>query len=129
MHRSILLINDHSENRAILKELLLFRGYDVLESDDVDSGVRLARTQRPSVVVSEFLVPYRNGRCVVEELRVHPETAATPVIIFTSNVFPEARARAERAGGIFLAKPARPSDVCALIEEIAPPPEPSRTDR
>jgi CheY-like chemotaxis protein len=128
-HRSVLLINDHGQNRSILKELLLFRGYDVLESEDVDNGIRLARTRQPAVVVSEFLIPYRDGRCVVEELRIHPETATTAVIIFTANVFPEARERAERAGGIFLAKPARPSDVCALIEEIAPPPPASRTDR
>ncbi len=120
-HRSVLLINDQGQNRAILKEMLLFRGYDVLESEDVDTGIHLARTRQPAVVVSELLIPYREGRCVVEELRIHPETATTPVIIFTSNVYPEARERTERAGGIFLAKPTRPSDVCALIEEIAPP--------
>ncbi|MCA1789496.1 MAG: hypothetical protein LC667_06460, partial [Thioalkalivibrio sp.] len=65
VNRSVLLINDQSQNRTILKELLLFRGYDVLESEDIDTGIDLARTRQPAVVVSELLIPYREGRCVV----------------------------------------------------------------
>lgn len=120
-HQPVLLIDDHGHDRDILKELLLFRGHSVLATEDVDTGIRLARTRQPAVVVSELLIPYEDGRCVVEELRLHPETANTPVIVFTSSVFLEARARVEKAGGIFLAKPARPSDVYALIEKVVAP--------
>src|SRR5680860_1577738 len=94
-NRSVLLINDQGQNRTILKEMLLFRGYDVLESEDVDTGIRLARTRQPLVVVSELLIPYRKGRCGAGARRTHPEPATTRVISSPPGVPPGPRGGAK----------------------------------
>jgi two-component system, cell cycle response regulator len=117
----VLLIDGDRDTREILKALLEWKGYRALESEGVDDGLRAAHDQQPALIVSEFLIPpVRQGRCVVEELRLNPRTAAIPTIVFTANRFPESRRRIEAAGAVYLEKPASPHIVLHAIERLIP---------
>jgi CheY-like chemotaxis protein len=116
----ILLIDDDPDTRDILRALLEWKHYHVVECSSAEEGLRAAKEGRPAVVVTEFLIPaLGHGRCFVEELRQDPLTADLPAIVFTSNRLPEAAHRIRLAGAEFVAKPGSPRAVLRVIERLA----------
>jgi DNA-binding response OmpR family regulator len=115
---TILLIDDHGDSRRILRTMLEWLGHRVIQAANAEDGLRMAETEHPAVIVTEFLVPHRGGCCVVEELKRSSATRSIPVMTFTSDGSPEARERVARAGGIYVAKPLEPRLLCALVEPL-----------
>ena len=73
----VLIVEDHEENRNLLKMLLQANGYRVTGAGDGLEALAAARSDRPDVVVSDGLMPNMDGDVVgLEtgwELRVAPE--------------------------------------------------------
>lgn len=44
----ILIVEDHEKNRKVVRDVLKFKGYVVIEAETGEEGVRLALEQRPS---------------------------------------------------------------------------------
>ena len=93
MRKRVLLIDSDDDTRAVLATLLTHVGYRVAAAASADQGVKLAGAFRPHAIVTEFLVPARGGRCVIERLRARPGTRAIPTIVFTATAMPEVAAR------------------------------------
>ena len=54
MSRRILVVEDHADNRRILRDLLSSVGYEILEAVTGDEGVTLAVTQRPDLILMDI---------------------------------------------------------------------------
>ena len=55
--RTILLIDDSPDVRAVLREALTTEGYEVLEAADGREGVRLYREHRSSLAIVDIIMP------------------------------------------------------------------------
>lgn len=79
----ILVIDDDPVSLRFVSSLLREKGYDVLVAEDGEHGCRLAIREHPDLIVSDLLMPYRNGFQLVRELRSHHELSRTPVVLLT----------------------------------------------
>lgn len=115
MSRRVVLAEDEALIRLDLKEMLEEEGYEVVgEAGDGDTAVRLAREERPDLVILDVKMPGLDGLSAAE--RIADERLA-PVLVLTAFSQQDLveRAAAARAMG-YLVKPFQKADVVPAIE-------------
>lgn len=81
----MLIAEDHEDIRRLLCLTLDRSGVDVVTAANGDEALELARRAHPQVLVTDLLMPGRDGRELVLALRAEREFAALPVLILTAN--------------------------------------------
>lgn len=81
---NILIVEDRRFLRVSNERALARAGYGVITVADGEEGLRLARENKPDLVVLDLMLPKLSGRHVLRELRSLPETATIPVMIVSS---------------------------------------------
>lgn len=80
---------------------------------------RYARAPHPDLVLLDLMLPGRNGRDVLADLRANPETSRTPVIVMTGTVdAPAAEAVEDLNVEGFLKKPINLDAFLSLVETL-----------
>lgn len=79
----ILIIEDEEQLRAAISEGLRLDGYEVVEAVDGESGVQLARSEVPDIVVSDINMKGMDGFHTLSTLRSDPKTANIPFVLMT----------------------------------------------
>lgn len=115
---TILVVDDHADNRQLLRSLLAHRNHRVLEAADGQRGLEIARAERPDLVIADVLMPVMDGYEFVRRLRDEPAIGGTEVIFYTANYLErEARDLAAGCGvGIVLTKPSEPDVILATVD-------------
>lgn len=80
----ILIIDDDSVARYLIRRLLSETPYHVIEAANGAEGVRLARLEQPSLIMLDFFLGDATAFDVLDDLKVDPRTRGIPVIIQTS---------------------------------------------
>jgi signal transduction histidine kinase/DNA-binding response OmpR family regulator len=80
----VLAIDDDPRALELIEAVLGDAGYEVLSAGDGDSGIALARIERPSVILLDLLMPEVDGFEVVERLRADPSTSGIPIVVLTA---------------------------------------------
>jgi len=119
---TILVVEDNALNAKLVRDVLRFAGYDVLEAETGEEGVRLARERRPNLVLMDLQLPGIDGTEALRLLRDDDSTRDIPVMAVTASAMPADRADAVRAGfDDFVEKPisvrALPDRVAALLSD------------
>jgi CheY-like chemotaxis protein len=65
----ILVIDDDRQARNVLKQILSRAGYDVVEAQDGAEGVRLFQATPADLVITDILMPEKEGLETIQELR------------------------------------------------------------
>jgi two-component system cell cycle response regulator DivK len=112
----ILVVEDNERNRKLVRTILEFRGYDVVECDDGEPSLDLAREHRPALVLMDIQMPRMNGIEALLRLRADPDTKHIPVVAVTASVTPSERERVVASG--FNGYVAKPIDVPTFGETI-----------
>jgi len=97
MH-TILLVEDNEMNRDMLSRRLERRGYRVVLAMDGQSGVEMAGTEAPDLVLMDMSLPVLDGWEATRRLKADPATAHLPVIALTAHAMSGDRDRAIAAG-------------------------------
>lgn len=79
----VLIIEDNSDNRDILKRQLAYLGYEVAEAADGLEGLRQVENEKPDLVIVDIMMPDLDGREVARRLRASPETKDLPILAAT----------------------------------------------
>lgn len=115
----VLLVEDNEDNRVIYATYLTHVGYRVLTAPDAETGLELARTQGPDVIVMDVGLPGMDGNAATRRLKADPVTRHIPVIALTAHVHAEDRARSLDAGcDHFLTKPLEPRELGAELRRL-----------
>jgi two-component system sensor histidine kinase ChiS len=82
----ILIIDDNAPFRETLRGLIHIAhpSWSIEEAADGAEGVRLAQASSPDLIFLDLYMPLMNGDEAAEQLRSHPNTRATPVVLMTS---------------------------------------------
>jgi CheY-like chemotaxis protein len=93
--KRVLVIDDDDTFRYILRQIIANEPrYEVLEASNSGDGLRLAKSERPDVIVLDLLMPHIDGFTVLQELGADQRTGTIPVVVSTSlAVNAELRAR------------------------------------
>jgi len=119
--KTILYIEDNEVNRRLVQDLLRLTSYKLLEAVDGESGVAMARQERPDLILMDVQLPKISGIEATRTLRGEPATANTPIIAITSFALAGDEQTALEAGATAcLAKPYSPLDLLQLIRRLLP---------
>ena len=113
---TILLVEDNERNRKLVRTILEFRGHEVIECEDGEPALELARAHKPALVLMDIQLPTMDGITALGRLRADPDTAAIPVVAVTASVTPGERERVVAAG--FNGYVAKPIDVSTFGEMV-----------
>jgi len=94
----ILLVEDNEMNRDMLSRRLTRRGYDVILAVDGESGLALAGSEAPSLILMDMSLPILDGWEAARRLKAAPETQRIPVIALTAHAMSSDRDKALTAG-------------------------------
>ncbi|MCX5787433.1 MAG: response regulator transcription factor [Elusimicrobia bacterium] len=83
MATTILIVDDESSTRALLRIPLEHEGFRVVEADTVQMGARLFGAEKPDLAVLDVELPDGTGYELCASIRKHPELSSTPVIMLT----------------------------------------------
>ena len=81
-----LIIEDEAEIRNFASRVLELEGYAVLQAEDAETGLTLARENRVALVLLDLRLPQRDGWSVLAEMKADAELRDIPVIIFSASV-------------------------------------------
>jgi two-component system, cell cycle response regulator DivK len=94
----ILLVEDNEMNRDMLSRRLLRKNYEVVLAEDGESGVQLAHSEAPDLILMDMSLPVIDGWTATRQLKASPRTAAIPVIALTAYAMAGDREKALEAG-------------------------------
>jgi two-component system cell cycle response regulator DivK len=110
--KTVLIVEDQIEMRAINAMYLHHHGYRVLATDNGMDGVRAAREEHPDLILMDISVPGMDGIRATETLKRDPDTGEIPVVIITAHPYGSVGKRAIDAGcDGYLTKPCDPRRV------------------
>ncbi len=92
----ILVVEDNPKNLKLVRDVLTFSGFEVVEATSGEDGVRLAAETKPDLILMDLQLPGIDG---AEALRQIRETEShVPVVAVTAFAMDNDRARAFEAG-------------------------------
>jgi len=121
MAARILVIEDNAANLELVRYLLTYSGYTVLEARDGGQGVAMAQEERPDMVICDLQMPVFDGYEVLEQLRGNPDSAGLVIVALTAFSMPDDRNKVLTAGfNGYLSKPIEPEIFVGQIEAYLP---------
>ena len=115
----ILIVEDNDKNRKLVRDVLTFKGYETIESETGEEGVRLAEERRPSLVLMDIRLPGINGVEALRRLRAEETTRGIPVMAMTASVMSEDRQKIMAAGfDGYEGKPIAVQDFVAAVAQL-----------
>jgi signal transduction histidine kinase len=115
--KTILLVDDDPQLRSMFSMALTRKGYRVIEADSGVTGLELARTHLPDLVLSDIHMPGGDGSTLLQQIRRDPELRSKQVVLITGRpdlVTP--RQGMEEGADDFLVKPVSLKAMVGCIE-------------
>ncbi len=120
MPRSILVCDDHDLMRTTMVDLLVQRGYDVLEATGVDEALAQVESSRPDLVVMDLRLKGQSGIDAIRRIRDLPELASTPVILMSGELDVYGSHWDSAGADGYLPKPFEVQELFETVEALLP---------
>ncbi len=115
----ILVVEDNKANLKLARLLLVNAGHTVLDAEDAESGVAIARTELPDLILMDIQLPGMDGLAATALLKADSATAAIPIIALTAMAMTEDREKCRAAGcDGYIAKPLRYTELYSAIDRL-----------
>ena len=115
----ILIVEDNKANMKLALLLLRKAHHTVLCAADAETGVMLARSERPDLILMDLQLPGMDGLAATALLKQDPATRAIPVIALTAMAMKEDQVRSQVAGcEAYIAKPLRYQELYAAVNSL-----------
>ncbi|MBW1783694.1 MAG: response regulator [Deltaproteobacteria bacterium] len=140
MSRKILVVDDEPDSVSFLESVLEENGYDYVSAGDGVEGLKLAREEKPVLILLDLIMPEKSGILMFQELKSDPELRKIPIIVvsgvskvtgvdFKDFVIKQAdKGESETVGttgdsrytkpDLFMEKPIKPDELVEKIKEI-----------
>ena len=115
--QTLLIVDDTTYNRLLLRSLLAPLGFDLLEAADGAEALSLSAEYKPDLIFLDLVLPDCNGLELVEQLRINAPAAA--ILAVSASIIDLNREMIVDAGcDDFLPKPIRVDDLLMLVHEF-----------
>ena len=102
---TILIADDHDDNRELLQLLLSGAGYNVREARDGKECLAIARNESPDLIVMDLSMPVLDGWGVLQELKTDERTLTIPCMAVTAHADLERNQALETGFKAYVSKP------------------------
>lgn len=115
----VLVVEDNERNLKLVRDVLQYAGYEIIEASTGKEGVELAQSLTPDVILMDLQLPDIDGMEALRRIRKSPATADVPVIAVTAFAMRNDRARAFDAGfDGYLEKPLSVRELPAQVQQF-----------
>ena len=115
----VLIIEDNEEVREFVRATLAPLGYRLLLASDGTTGVAMAQTEVPDLIVSDVMMPGLSGYQVCQQLKTDVATSHIPIVLLTAKSGSGAKLEGLETGAdAFLAKPFDPRALRAQVRNL-----------
>ena len=116
---TILVCDDEKDIVSALNIYLSAEGYRVLTAYDGESGLEIARSEKPGLIFLDIVLPGVDGFNVLRTLRRDPATKDVPIIMMSGNAQATEQFYVQRIGADdFMKKPFSRPEVFNRIERV-----------
>lgn len=114
----VLYIEDSAVNAYIIKRIIQSIDLDMLSAYDAAEGLSMAEEHKPSLILTDLVLPDAHGLELIEKLRSDESFVDTPIIALTSTDSPAMKAKCLAAGcNDYLEKPVSKSRMIKTIQK------------
>jgi len=115
--KTILVVDDIWDNRAVIVNLLQPIGFQVIEAINGQDGISKAQAYQPDLIITDLGMPIMDGSQMTQVLRSQPEFAQTVIIASSASVFKLNRQQSINAGcNDFLPKPVQADELFKILQ-------------
>jgi len=115
----ILVVEDNEKNRKLVRDVLTFKGYQIIEAETGEEGVRLAKERLPKLVLMDIQLPGIDGIEALRRIRSDDTTRAIPVLAVTASAMDRDRQTIMAAGfDGYQSKPLNVKEFIVAVEAI-----------
>jgi two-component system cell cycle response regulator DivK len=119
MKKRVLVVEDHEENRRILRLLLASASIDMIEALTGEEGVTVAERERPDLILMDIQLPGLDGYEATRRIKANPAIRHIPIIVVTSYALSGDDVKAFEAGcDAYVTKPFVPRELLAKVREF-----------
>jgi two-component system cell cycle response regulator DivK len=113
----ILIIEDTPANMKLASLLVRTAGHTAVCAVDAETGLTLAVTDKPQLILMDMQLPGMDGLTATALLKKDPATAGSPVIALTAMAMKDDQAKTKAAGcDAYIAKPLRYQELYEAID-------------
>jgi len=94
----ILVVEDNPKNLKLVRDVLRFCGYEVIEATSGEDGVRLAADASPDLILMDLQLPGIDGAEALRRIRASERTRDVPIVAVTASAMDVDRERAFASG-------------------------------
>ena len=115
----LLIIEDNNEMRSYIRSCIDETTYRITEAADGEKGIEMARQIIPDLIISDVMMPGKNGFEVTRIIREHIATSHIPLILLTAKASLESRLEGlKRGADAYLTKPFSPQELVLRIKKL-----------
>ena len=112
---NILIVDDEANTLASLSRAFRLAGHEAVVCDNASRALEMARTQPFDLILSDVVMPHRDGLALLEDLKT--AGVAAPVVMMSGQAHIEMAVRATRLGALdFLEKPVSTEKLLVTVE-------------
>jgi two-component system nitrogen regulation response regulator NtrX len=114
-HAKILIVDDEANTLASLSRAFRLAGHEAVVCDNAERALELAKTQPFDLILSDVVMPRRDGLALLEDLKA--ASVAAPVVMMSGQAHIEMAVKATRLGALdFLEKPLSTEKLLVTLE-------------
>ena len=119
MSRTVMVVDDSSSVRTLVRGALEQAGFDVLEAADGEEAIDLLDGRTLGLVVCDLAMPRMDGLSFLRYLRMHPRYRFTPLVVLSTETRQLVRDSARQQGAqAFVNKPCTPSQLVSAVQRL-----------
>ncbi len=122
MAKTVLIVDDSSAMRMIVKHTIKNLGYDILEADDGSTALEHLNGEKIHLICCDLNMPIMSGLDFLENMRKIASYRFTPVIMLTTESSEEMQLKGKSVGvKAWLIKPFKPDQLKDTIAKLILP--------
>lgn len=116
--KTLLIIEDNVDVRQYIRSLFVAK-YTILEATDGEEGIQVATKEIPDLIISDVMMPVKDGFACCREIRERQETAHIPILMLTAKAEDADVLQGSRSGADdYMMKPFNPEVLKAKVENL-----------
>jgi two-component system, cell cycle response regulator DivK len=116
MTKRILVVEDQDDLRGVLRDLFTNSGYIVIEAADGATGIAMAKSDRPSIILMDIQMPVIDSYEATRQIKADPDLASIPIVAVSSFAMKGDEEKARAAGcDEYVTKPYSPVQLLRMV--------------
>ena len=114
MSKRILVVEDHADNRQIIRDMLAPTDYEITEAENGEQALTAIAKQRPDLILMDIQLPVMDGYTATSQIKADAALRSIPIIAVTSYALGGEEKKARAAGcDDYVPKPFSPRQLSA----------------